>query len=134
MILMHLFFDMLRDTRITTGNNCNSATHDEVIIVAKLGGTYSTIINMMKQKHIAEGIKITDGEDLIVTNSFDRPEAFKAHNIVGCVVSFTSLLVTPLMIYEKVVIGGASFNICTWIQMIGKEKLDMMKYVLGGTY
>ena len=29
------------------------------------------------------------------------------------------------------VTGGASFNICIWMKLMGKEKLEVMQYVLG---
>ena len=88
----------------------------------------------MKSKHIAKGLTVQDGEYMIVINSFDGAEAFKTQKNVSSVVSFSSSLLTTSLIQEKHVTAGASFNVCTWLQMMGKENLNMMKCVLDNEY
>lgn len=52
---------------------------------------------------------------------------------VGNIVDFPSSLVTPLMIQNKLVKGGASFDICAWVQKM-EINLHMMKDVLDESY
>ena len=111
-----------------------SGATNTTIIGAKLDGSYTDIINLMKSKHIAKGFSLRDGEDMIVINSFDGAEAFKTQKNVSSVVSFSSSLLTTSLIQEKHVTAGASFNVCTWLQMMGKENLKMMKCVLDNEY
>jgi len=129
---MLVFSDMCHDVIIP--NVDGSSTVDKYIIGAKLDCDYAGMIDIMHQKHNAKGIKIVDGEDLIVLNSFDGAEAFKSQKNVGSVVSFSSSLLTSSMIQSKIIKGGSSFNICTWMQMMGKENLEMMKAVLDNSY
>ena len=88
----------------------------------------------MKKKHTSRGIPVINGEDLIVLNSFDRAEAFKSQKNIGSIISFSSSLFTPSMIQSKTINGGSIFNICTWMQTMGKENLDMIKCELDQSY
>ena len=111
-----------------------SGASDTILIGAKLDGSYIDIINLMKCKHIAKGLTVPDGEDMIVINSFDGAEAFKTQKNVSSVVSFSSSLLTTSLIQERHLTAGASFNVCTWMQMMGKENFNMMKSVLDNDY
>ena len=71
---------------------------------------------------------------MIVINSFDGAEGFKTQKNVSSVVSFSSSLRTISLIQQRQLAAGASFNVCTWLQMIGKENLNLMKSVLDSDY
>ena len=101
---------------------------------AKLDSTYVGVIKLMMEKHVAKGINLKDGDDIIILNSFDGAEAFKSQKNVGSIISFSSSMFSPSMIQSQLIKGGSSFNICTWMQIMGNENLNLIQTVLDEQY
>ena len=100
------------------------------MIGAKIVGTLKDFVALMKKKHEVKGVSIKDGEDIIILSSFDGAEAMKSDNNSISVISYSSSMLTPRMIQSKEVRAGASFNILTWMQVIGKEELKVLQCTL----
>ena len=66
-------------------------------------------------------------------NYFDGAEAIKSKDNKSSVISFSSQIFSTNQIQEKKVAAGSSFNILTWLQVIGKEKIDLLK-IVGSDY
>jgi hypothetical protein len=70
---------------------------------------------------------IKNGDDLLVILSFDGAEAFRSNKKITSVISFSSSLFTPAMVSRKQIIPGSSVNILTWMQILGKEQIDVLE-------
>ena len=109
-------------------------THDRKKVVgAKLDGSFEDYLELMTHKHETEGRGISDGSDIILLNSFDGAEAIKSKDNLSSVISFSSQIFAANQIEEKTIRAGSSFNILTWLQVIGKETIDVLK-VVGAEY
>ena len=120
-----------------TGETITDRSDNECtkIIGAKIDTSYIDTINLMARKHLSKGLNIIDKiDDIIVINSFDGAEAFRTKNNVSSVVSFSSSLMTSRMIKHGQIKVGESFNICTWMQVMGKESYDLVDKVTGYQY
>ncbi len=105
-------------------------THDRKKVVgAKLDGSFEDYLELMTHKHETEGRGITDGSDIILLNSFDGAEAIKSKDNLSSVISFSSQIFAANQIEEKTIRAGSSFNILTWLQVIGKETIEVLKIV-----
>ena len=93
----------------------------EKTIGAKLYGNLDNYVDLMRKKHEDKGVSIQDGEDVILLSSFDGAEAIRTNTKVSTVISYSSSMLTSSMITSKQVKAGSSFNICTWMQVLGKE-------------
>ena len=124
------FFSQTQEEVEETDKESSSASTFKKVIGAKLDGDYLDYVNLMRNKHTTKGNCINDGEDILLINSFDGAEAFKSQKCVGSVVSFSSCLLTSNMLETGLVTAGSSFNILTWLQVIGKEDLKLLTCVL----
>ena len=97
----------------------------QVMIGAKLDGSFEDYLNLMKKKHISKCIPMSDSEDVVVISSFDGAKGLEGDKNVSNVISFSSSLFTPRMIQDRRIKAGESFNILTWLQVIGKETFDV---------
>ena len=97
------------------------------IIGAKIDTNYIDTINLIAWKHVSKGLNIIDNiDDIIDINSFDGAEAFHTKNNVSGAVSFSSSLMTSRMIQHGQIKVSESFNICTWMQVMGKESYELV--------
>ena len=104
-----------------------SSGSEEVVHGAKLEGGMVDWIDGMVKKLEKKGNEIGDDDDVIVLSCFDGAEAIRSEKQVKGVISFSSLLLTPKLVNEGVLLAGSSFNILTWMQILGKEELAVMK-------
>jgi len=104
-----------------------SSGSEEVVHGAKLEGGMVDWIDGMVKKLEKKGNEIGDDDDVIVLSCFDGAEAIRSEKQVKGVISFSSLLLTPKLVNEEVLLAGSSFNILTWMQILGKEELAVMK-------
>ena len=81
----------------------------------------------MLKKFDRKGQTVEDGDDLILINSFDGAEAIKSEKELKSVISFSSQMITPRLIQSGEIKAGSSFNILTWMQLVGKEELKILK-------
>ena len=113
---------------------CTDELKDKVV-GARIDSNYVDVCNLMIRKHHAKNRRIIDGvDDIIVINSFDGADAFSSPKKVSGVISFSSSLMTPKMISNGDVKAGESFNICTWMQVMGKESFQLVDSATGCTY
>jgi hypothetical protein len=83
----------------------------------------------MAKKHEVEQHPIKDGTEVLLLNSFDGAEAIRSKDNVSSVISFSSQIFTASQIQEKEIKAGSSFNMFTWLQVLGKESISVMKVV-----
>ena len=88
--------------------------------------------SMVKKLDEKKSLKIGEDEDVIVVNCFDGAEAIQSEKQVKGVVSFSSMLLTPKLVNEGLLHPGSSFNILTWLQILAKEELKVMKTCMQG--
>ena len=98
----------------------------EKTIGAKLYGNLDNYVDLMRKQHEDKGVTIQDGEDVILLSSFDGAEAIRTNTKVSTVISYSSSMLTSSMITSKQVKAGSSFNICTWMQVLGKEEFTTL--------
>ena len=75
-----------------------------------------------------ENHPFSDGEDVLLLNSFDGAEAFCSKDNLSSVISFSSHSFKTNHIKENEK-AGSSFNMFTWLHVIGKESISVMKFV-----
>lgn len=97
---------------------------------AKLKGGFHEWINAMVKKLEDKGYNLRDGEDLILINSFDGAEAIRTEKEVKGVISFSSEILLTSQVQSRNLNAGSSFNILTWMQLLGKEELGVLKPAL----
>ena len=85
------------------------------------------MMNKLENKFNDDDYKIKDGEDeLIMINSFDGAEAIKTEKKVSSVISYSSQVLVPSLVQSKQLRPASSFNILTWMQILGKEELKLL--------
>ena len=94
---------------------------------SKLEGGMEDWIEAMLKKFDCKRYTVEDGDDLILINSFDGAEAIKTEKELKSVISFSSQILTPRLIQSGTLQAGSSFNILTWMQLIGKEELKVLR-------
>ena len=94
---------------------------------SKLEGSMGDWMETMLKKFDRKGQTVEDGDDLILINSFDGAEAIKTEKELKSVISFSSQMITPRLIQSGEIKAGSSFNILTWMQLVGKEELKILK-------
>ena len=94
---------------------------------AKLEGSFKDSITMLFNQHKNNMKTICEEDQLIVLSSFDGAEAIKTHKKKSSVISFSSSMLTTKLIQSKEIKAGASSNILTWLQVLGKEELPLIK-------
>ena len=100
--------------------------NQEALVGAKLDGNFGDYLDLMRNKLHSYKNTVSDTEDLIVISSFDGAIGIDGDKNCSNVVSFSSSLFTPRMINEKKIRAGESFNILTWMQVIGKENYELV--------
>eukprot|EP00978_Attheya_sp_CCMP212_P039102 scaffold200342_cov24-Attheya_sp.AAC.1 len=108
-------------TTNTTGASEEEEIENAPLSAAKIVGTYSNYVNMMKMKNVSKGHSMPMDEPMIVLDSNNGAEhsttAGKRLNVV---------LYSSQIFSGKTVAAGVttaeSFNILTWQQVIGEEK------------
>ena len=113
--------DLTLALRMTSQNANSNQIHG-----AKIDGSYSDYIKLMKTKHQRKGRKVEDNNQAIVLDSFDGAEHLKSKKEITSVISFSSVLFTPRWIIEKAVLAASSLNMLTWQQLRGHESLSTM--------
>ena len=94
---------------------------------AKLKGSLSQWLDDVMLKKICGKSKVDDGEDIILLNCFDGAESMRSDKELKGVISFSSQVMIPSLVQQKVLKAGSSFNILTWMQVMAKEELGVLK-------
>ena len=97
---------------------------------ALLEGTFVDYLELMAKKHEVQGHPIENGESVILLNSFDGAEAIRSKDNLSTIISFSSQIFSANQIQDKHIASGSSFNILTWMQVIGKESIKVLRTVL----
>ena len=123
---------------ITKSKSSNISTHAKEQVLLGVLPNSNKIIKYEEdaihqfdgQKIFFQKVKFIDKiDDIIIINSFDGAEAFRTKNNVSSVLSLSSSLMTSRMIKHEKIKVGESFNICTWMQVMGKESYKLVDKV-----
>ena len=93
---------------------------------AKLEGGMELWLEIMLNKLKKKQFNVTNGDGVILMNCFDGAEAIKTEKELKGVISFSSQLLSPSHVQSKQLGAGSSFNILTWMQVMGKEDLKIL--------
>ena len=88
----------------------------EILKGGKIDGSYAGYVDRMSLKYIEYNMRIYDGSDVIVIDSFDGAENLKSNKKWTYLISFSSHLFTPQMINLGQRTCCSSLNILTWQQ------------------
>jgi DNA-directed RNA polymerase subunit M/transcription elongation factor TFIIS len=117
-------------------NPTNSDNNNTTIIQSnRLEGTYENYIDMLKEKqHVLSSQQLQSSQEqqsasgleegensLLVIDSIDGAEHHRSKKSITSIISYSSSLITPELINNKITTSGSSLNILTFQQMIGKE-------------
>ena len=92
-----------------------------------VGGMQEWMDDLMINKIIDRGSVVKDGEDVLLLNCFDGAESIKTEKELKGVISFSSQMLFPSLVQKKEQNAGSSFNILTWMQLVGKEELSVLQ-------
>jgi hypothetical protein len=67
------------------------------------------------------------GDELACLSSFDGAEALRNNKDKTSVISFSSSIITKHLVQSKTSTASASKHIPTWLQVLGKEELPLLK-------
>ena len=101
----------------------------KVLVGVNVEGAFTEHLHLIAKKHESKGNVMCNGDDVIILNSFDGADVIKSKDNLSSVMSFSSQMFTPSQIQEKKVRSGSSFNVFTWLQVIGKESIAALKIV-----
>ena len=98
------------------------------LIGAKIDGGYAEYMNLMVNKHVDNGRRSIDGNDVgrIVIDSIDGAEHRKSKSDITSIISFSSAMFVSDWIQAKEITAGSSLNILTWQQLRATETLHTM--------
>ena len=92
---------------------------EDTIEGAKIAGTYTDYLNLMLRKHQSQN-KALEGKVLVV-DSYDGAEHSKNEEGRVNVLSYSTQMFTNKSLFQGFS-SSSSFNILTWLQMLGEEK------------